>query len=94
MVKVVYNGTVLAESNDTIVVEGNHYFPPSSVKKDLFTKSSTSTVCPWKGTASYYNLEVDGKEIKDIAWYYPEASAKAAHIKGYVAFYKNKVTIG
>jgi len=93
MVKVTYNGTVLAESNDTIVVEGNHYFPPSSLKTDLFTKSSTSTVCPWKGTASYYTLKVDGKEIKDVAWYYPDASKGAAPIKGYVAFYKNKVTI-
>ncbi|KAF8695500.1 hypothetical protein AX14_001780 [Amanita brunnescens Koide BX004] len=68
MVKVTYNGTVLAESNDTVIVEGNHYFPPSSVKTDLFTKSPTKTVCPWKGTAWYYTLKVDGTEIKDVAW--------------------------
>ncbi|KAF8626024.1 hypothetical protein AX15_005114 [Amanita polypyramis BW_CC] len=93
MVKVSYNGTVLAESKETIVIEGNHYFPPSSIKENLFTNSNTSTVCPWKGTASYYNATVDGKAIKDVAWYYPDASARAKSIEGYVAFYKNKVTI-
>ncbi|PBK97753.1 DUF427-domain-containing protein [Armillaria gallica] len=91
--KVSLNGTVLAESNDTVVIENNHYFPPSAVKTDLFTDSKTSTVCPWKGTASYYNANVDGKEVKDIAWYYPSPSEKAKSIAGYVAFYKNKVNI-
>ncbi|KAJ7505500.1 DUF427-domain-containing protein [Mycena galericulata] len=91
--KVTLNGTTLAESDSTVVVENNHYFPPASVKSELFTESNTSTVCPWKGTASYYNATVDGKEVKDIAWYYPEASEKAKNIQGYVAFYKNKVTI-
>ncbi|KAK0487393.1 DUF427-domain-containing protein [Armillaria novae-zelandiae] len=91
--KVTLNGTVLAESNDTVVVENNHYFPPSSVKMDLFADSKTSSVCPWKGTAAYYNANVDGKEVKDIAWYYPNPSEKAKSITNYVAFYKNKVNI-
>ncbi|KAK0503956.1 DUF427-domain-containing protein [Armillaria luteobubalina] len=93
--KVSLNGTVLAESNDTVVVENNHYFPPSSVKTDLFADSKTrlvsrdtSSVCPWKGTAAYYNANVDGKEVKDIAWYYPNPSDKAKNITNYVAFYK------
>ncbi|KAF5369460.1 hypothetical protein D9758_002807 [Tetrapyrgos nigripes] len=91
--KVTVNGTVIAESDETKVVENNHYFPPSSVKKELFTDSSTSTVCPWKGTASYYNAEVGGETINDIAWYYPDAKEKAKNIEGYVAFYKTKVQI-
>ncbi|GLB45467.1 putative protein with domain of unknown function (DUF427) [Lyophyllum shimeji] len=93
MVKVSLNGTVLADSNDTVVVENNHYFPPSSVNRSLFTESDTHTVCPWKGTASYYNVTVDGKTVKDVAWYYPQAFDKAKSIEGYVAFYKNKVAI-
>nr|GAT50570.1 predicted protein [Mycena chlorophos] len=92
--KVLLNGTstVLADSNDTVVVEGNHYFPPSAVNKEFFTDSNSSTVCPWKGTASYYNASVDSNVVKDVAWYYPEPSEKAKNIKDYVAFYKNKVT--
>jgi uncharacterized protein (DUF427 family) len=93
MVKVTLDGHTLAESTETIVVEGNHYFPPSSVKKELFTNSNTSTTCPWKGKASYYNLSANGKEVKDVAWYYPSAYDKAKNIEGYVAFYKNKVQI-
>ncbi|KAH7102558.1 DUF427-domain-containing protein [Auriculariales sp. MPI-PUGE-AT-0066] len=93
MVKVTYNGIVLAESDKTVVVENNHYFPPEAVKKDLFTDSSTSTVCPWKGTAAYYNANVDGSKVSDVAWYYPTPKDAASNIKGYVAFYKNKVTI-
>ncbi|KDQ62174.1 hypothetical protein JAAARDRAFT_189534 [Jaapia argillacea MUCL 33604] len=93
MVQVTLNGTVLAESDNTVVVEGNHYFPPDSVKSELFSKSDTSTVCPWKGTAAYYNACIDGKTVKDIAWYYPEPKEKASSIKDHVAFYKNKVTI-
>ncbi|KIL66819.1 hypothetical protein M378DRAFT_103035, partial [Amanita muscaria Koide BX008] len=88
MPKVTFNGRVLAESSDTKVVEGNHYFPPSSINKDYFSDSATHTVCPWKGTASYYNVSVDGQTIKDAAWYYPNASDKAKSIEGYVAFYK------
>ncbi|KAK0187926.1 hypothetical protein F5146DRAFT_934062 [Armillaria mellea] len=90
--KVSLNGTVLAESNHTVVIENNHYFPPSSVKTDLFTDSKTSSVCPWKGTAAYYNANVDGKEVKDIAWYYPNPSEKAKSIVNYVAFYKVSTT--
>ncbi|KAF8637036.1 hypothetical protein AX16_010891 [Volvariella volvacea WC 439] len=91
MPRVTLNGQVLADSNETVVVEGNHYFPPSSVSKSLFTDSSTSSVCPWKGNASYYNANVDGTVVRDVAWYYPNPSAKAQAIQGYVAFYKNKV---
>ncbi|KAJ7264023.1 DUF427-domain-containing protein [Mycena haematopus] len=91
--KVTLNGATLAESDATVVVENNHYFPPDSVKTELFSDSNTSSVCPWKGTASLYNASVDGNTVKDIAWYYPSASAKAKNIEGYVAFYKNKVTI-
>jgi len=93
MVTVTLNGSVLANSDNTVVVEGNHYFPPDSVKKDLFTDSATSTVCPWKGTAAYYNANVNNILVKDVAWYYPEPKEKASNIKNYVAFYKNKVEI-
>jgi uncharacterized protein (DUF427 family) len=86
--KAIWNNEVVAESNETIVVEGNHYFPPHSIKKEFFTNSDTHTVCPWKGTASYYTLIVNGKENKDAAWYYPETSELAKNIKGYVAFWK------
>lgn len=91
--KVTFNGTVLAESSDTVLFENNHYFPPESVKLELFTNSTTSTVCPWKGTAAYYNLDIDEKIVTDIAWYYPNPTDKAANLRGYIAFYKNKVTI-
>jgi len=75
-------------------VEGNHYFPPDSIKRDYFNGSDTSTVCPWKGTASYYSLNLpDGKVIPDVAWYYPVPKEAASNIKDYVAFYKNKVNI-
>ncbi|KAF9779599.1 DUF427-domain-containing protein [Thelephora terrestris] len=93
MAKVTVNGKVIAESNKTIVVENNHYFPPDSVDKTLFSPSKTSTVCPWKGTAAYYDADVEGKKIQDIAWYYPDPKEKATNIKNYVAFYKNKVQI-
>lgn len=86
--KAIWNGQVLAESEDTVVVEGNHYFPPQSINKDLFQESATHTVCPWKGTASYYTLDVEGTQNKDAAWYYPETSELAKNIKGYVAFWK------
>ncbi|MEM9857259.1 MAG: DUF427 domain-containing protein [Bacteroidota bacterium] len=86
--KAIWNGQVIAESNDTRVVEGNHYFPAESIKKEYFKDSNTSSVCPWKGTASYYNIDVDGNVNTDAAWYYPETSDLAKHIKGYVAFWK------
>ncbi|KAJ6557280.1 DUF427-domain-containing protein [Mycena vulgaris] len=90
--KATLNGVTLADSDATVVVENNHYFPPASVKSELFSDSNTSTICPWKGKASYYNATVDGKTVEDVAWYYPDTSEKAKNIKGYVAFYKNKVT--
>ncbi|GAA5928978.1 hypothetical protein JCM3775_006699 [Rhodotorula graminis] len=94
MVKATLNGTVLAESANTQVVEGNHYFPPDSVKKEFFTDSNTHTTCGWKGVASYYNANVDGKEVKDAAWYYPATTTdKAKPIENYVAFYGSKVQV-
>lgn len=86
--KAIWNDKVIAESNDTVVIEGNHYFPAESINKDFLKESSTHTVCPWKGTASYYTLEIDGKENQDAAWYYPEVSEAARAIKGHVAFWK------
>jgi uncharacterized protein (DUF427 family) len=86
--KAVWNNEIIAESNDTVVVEGNHYFPESAVKKEYLQPSDTHTICPWKGTASYYNLMVDGKENKDAVWYYPEPKEAAKQIKGRVAFWK------
>ena len=85
--KAVWNNQVIAESEETVVVEGNHYFPPSSINKSYFKETETHTICPWKGQASYYTLEVDGKENKDAAWYYPQASELAKNIEGYVAFW-------
>ena len=86
--KAIWNNQVIAESDDTVVVEGNHYFPPESIKEDFFKESNTHSTCPWKGVASYYDLSVDGQENKDAAWYYPETSELAKNIKGYVAFWK------
>jgi len=88
MVKAVWNGKTLAESDATVEVEGNHYFPPDSIRKEFFKASDNHTVCPWKGTASYYTLEVDGERNEDAAWTYPEPTARASMIKGYVAFWK------
>ncbi len=86
--KAIWNNIVIAESADTVVVEGNHYFPPDSIAHELFKPSATTTVCPWKGTASYYTLNVDGKENPDAAWYYPDAKSAADEIKGRIAFWK------
>ncbi len=86
--KAVWNGQVVANSNSTVVVEGNHYFPLESVKKEYLESSSHTSVCPWKGIAHYYSLNVDGKANKDAAWYYPEPSGAAQQIKGRVAFWK------
>ena len=84
-----WNGATIAESDKTVVVEGNHYFPPGGgVRKEFLQASSTTSRCPWKGTARYYSLVVDGKTIEDAAWYYPEPSTAAANIKDYVAFWK------
>ena len=86
--KAIWNGQVLAESDQTIVIEGNHYFPPESINNEFFNKSETHTTCPWKGLASYYSLEVDVQTNDDAAWYYPEPKEFAKQIKGYVAFWK------
>lgn len=86
--KATWNGKILAESDDTIVIEGNHYFPEDSIRKEFFANSNTHTTCPWKGLASYYSLKVDGKENPDAAWYYPEPKEAAKVIKGRVAFWK------
>jgi uncharacterized protein (DUF427 family) len=85
--KAIWNDTVLAESDDTIVVEGNHYFPPESVNMKYFTPTETHTVCHWKGEASYFTIEANGSLNKDAAWYYPETKELAKHIKGYFAFW-------
>ena len=86
--KASWNGQILAESDETIVIENNHYFPPTSVDMQYFTVSNTTTRCAWKGTAGYYNVVVDGEENKDAAWYYPDPLEATAEIKGYVAFWK------
>ena len=88
MAKAVWKGVVLAESDRTVIVEGNHYFPESSVKKEYLWPSETHTVCPWKGTTSYHHVEVNGERNTDAAWYYPEPYATAAQIKGRIAFLK------
>jgi uncharacterized protein (DUF427 family) len=86
--KAVWQGKVVAESGETVVVEGNHYFPVASIKREFFKDSETHSVCPWKGTASYYTLEVDGQRNPDAAWYYPEPKDAAKQIKDHVAFWK------
>lgn len=88
MKKAIWNGVVLAESDKTIEIENNYYFPPESLKKQYFVESETRTTCAWKGEASYYTLVVEGLENKDAAWYYPIVSPLAKSIKGYVAFWK------
>ena len=88
MPKAIWKNKVLAESDDTIIVERNHYFPPGSINKEFFKNSDLHTTCPWKGVASYYNIEVDGHINKDAAWYYPEPKDAAKQIKNYVAFWK------
>ena len=91
--KAIWNGTILAESPDTIVVEGNHYFPADSIDEQFFQPSQTHSVCGWKGTASYYDVVVNGDTNKDAAWYYPDTKPDAKNIEGYVAFWKGvKVT--
>jgi uncharacterized protein (DUF427 family) len=86
--KAVWNGAVIAESDDTVVVEGNHYFPPGSVDRALLAESDRSTVCPWKGTASYYDVVVGGRTNPGAAWYYPAPSDAAARIRDRVAFWR------
>lgn len=86
--KAIWNGETIAESNETIIVEGNHYFPASAIKREFFQPSETHTVCGWKGTASYYNVVVGGQVNIDAAWFYPETKEAAKNIEGYVAFWK------
>lgn len=88
MPKAIWKDRVLAESETTIVVEGNHYFPPESIKREYFKESETHTVCPWKGVASYYDIQVDGETNRDAAWYYPSTKQAAKNIEGYVAFWR------
>jgi uncharacterized protein (DUF427 family) len=88
MAKAIWNGTVIAESAETEIVEGNHYFPAESINSEYFQASSESSVCPWKGTASYYDVVVDDEVNSGAAWYYPEPKAAAANIKDHVAFWR------
>jgi len=88
MAKATWNGATLAESERTEFVEGNHYFPPGSIDRTKFQASATHSACPWKGTASYYTVVVDGKENRDAAWFYPEPKDAAKQIKDHVAFWK------
>jgi uncharacterized protein (DUF427 family) len=91
--KAIWNNTVIAESDDTKIVENNHYFPKDSIKEEYFKLSDSHTRCPWKGKAFYYDIEVDGKISKDAAWYYPKTSHAAKPIENYVAFWNDvKVT--
>lgn len=87
----IWNGEILADSNETVVVENNHYFPPSALRMDFFRQSDKHTTCPWKGTASYYDIAVGGQSNKDAAWFYPEPKSAASEIAGYVAFWKGVV---
>jgi uncharacterized protein (DUF427 family) len=86
--KAIWNGAVLAESPDTVVVEGNHYFPPDSLRREYFKDSGHHTECPWKGTASYYTLDVNGQTNENAAWYYPTPKPAAQNIAGRIAFWK------
>ncbi|WP_129671732.1 DUF427 domain-containing protein [Candidatus Chloroploca sp. Khr17] len=88
MARAIWNGVVIAESEATRMVEGNHYFPPEAVKQEYLSESSHHTVCGWKGTASYYNVVVEGATNKDAAWYYPQPKDAAKEIAGYVAFWR------
>lgn len=88
MPKAIWNGVVVAESDQFEMVEGNVYFPPTAIKREYFKESATHTTCPWKGVASYFTLEVNGQQNPDAAWYYPETKDAAKQIQGYVAFWR------
>lgn len=88
MARAIWNGEVIAESPETVTVEGNHYFPANSVRTEFLRESATHTVCSWKGTASYYSLEVKGQTNPDAAWFYPEPNPAAKEIRGRIAFWK------
>ncbi len=88
MAKALWNGTLIAESDNFEIIEGNVYFPPASIKRQYFQVSATHTTCPWKGVASYYHLLVDDKTNSDAAWYYPEPKDAAKQVKDHIAFWK------
>ena len=88
MAKALWGGKVIAESGATVIVEGNHYFPPDAVKKRFLKSSDHTSICPWKGTARYYHVEVDGLRSENAAWYYPDPKPAAAEIKDRIAFWK------
>jgi len=88
MIRAVWNGKVIAESDRTEIVEGNHYFPAEALRNEFFRSSETHSVCPWKGVASYFSIEVDGRKNPDAAWYYPDPKPAARSIAGRVAFWK------
>jgi uncharacterized protein (DUF427 family) len=90
-VRATFQGRVIAESDDTVIVEGNHYFPPVSVRSEYLEPSDTHTTCPWKGLASYQHVVVDGERANDAAWFYPEPKEAAAEIKDHVAFWRGVV---
>ena len=87
MIQAIWNGVVLAQSDHTEIVEGNHYFPPESISRDYFRDSDRHTTCPWKGVASYYDVVVDGQEVRNAAWNYPDPKPAAHNIRNHVAFY-------
>jgi uncharacterized protein (DUF427 family) len=87
VMKAVWNGSILAESDETVVVEGNHYFPPEAINEEFLRKSDSHTVCPWKGQASYYDVVVNGDVNRNAAWYYPSPKSAAREIEGYIAFW-------
>lgn len=96
--KATYKNTTLAQSDETVLIEGNHYFPPESVNTDFFSPTDMHTTCPWKGEANYYSVEVDGDKLENAAWYYPNVSEMARERVGtdfanYVAFYPGKVVV-
>mgnify|MGYP005842562667 CR=1 FL=1 len=88
MPRAIWNGTVLAESDQGKVVEGNYYFPPDSINQQYFKENAMHTTCPWKGVASYYDIEVNGQVNPGAAWYYPAPKEAAQHIRGYIAFWR------
>lgn len=88
MAKATWGGKIIAESNETVVVEGNEYFPPEAVTAQYLKSSSHTSICPWKGTAHYFHIEVNGMKNENAAWYYPEPKPAAAEIKGRIAFWK------
>jgi uncharacterized protein (DUF427 family) len=94
MPRAIWNGTVIAESDDTVVVEGNHYFPRASLRDDVLVESATHTVCPWKGLASYYSLSLGGTTSSDAVWYYPDPRPAAEQVRGRVAFWKDVTVAG